>query len=170
MLAGTGTTHTRVSPVAAFNFLSDPRHAAEWFASVLVEGLDARSPKAEQSWRFVDVAKHETRHVHCVVYDPPRRFIWETLIPKGRVNLVWEVACESAVEGGTTLRLTTRWKPGLLGWPMVLVAALLRRGALQERSQRTVERARDAVELAYPAPKAPAPKAERPDGRRRKRR
>lgn len=170
MLAGSGTTHTRVSPVAAFTFLSDPRHAGEWFASVSVEGLDARSPKAEQRWRFVDAAKHETRPVRCVVYDPPHRFNWETLVPRGRVNLVWEVAFESAAEGGTTLRLTTRWQPKLLGWPMVLVAALLRRRALQERSQRTVERARDAVELAYPAPKAPAPDAERPGGRRRKRR
>ena len=170
MLAGSGTTHTRVSAVAAFNFLSDPRHAGEWFANVSVEDLDARSPKAGQSWRFVDAAKRETRPLHSVVYDAPRRFTWETQSPKGGIILAWEVALESAAEGGTTLRLTTRWKPRLLGWPLALIAMLVQRQELQRRSQRTIERARDAVEQAYPAPKAPAPTADRPGSRRRKRR
>ena len=170
MLAGTGTTHTRVSPVAVFNFLADPRHAGEWFGGVSVEGLDARSPGAGQSWVFVDATKHEERLVNSVVYEPPRRFTWETQVPKRGIILVWEVALDSAAEGGTTLNLTTRWKARPLGWPMALLATLVRPQELQKRSQRNVEQARDAVEQAFPAPKAPAPNAERPGGRRRKRR
>jgi hypothetical protein len=53
----------------------------------------------------------------------------------------------------------------------VLAAALVRRGALSARTQRTVERARDAVEAAYPsaAPIRPADKPG-PSRDRRKRR
>jgi hypothetical protein len=83
--------------------------------------------------------------------------------------------CRPDPEGGATLGLALRWRPGLLDWPVALAGAILRGRRLAERAQRTVERARDAVEAAYPAPGArpasarQAPGARRSAGKRRKR-
>jgi hypothetical protein len=79
----------------------------------------------------------------------PRGFVWQTRLPGPRTNLRWEVEVAPAASGGSTLHLTTRWLPGPLGWLFVLVLALLRRDALDQRSQRTVERAREALEAAF---------------------
>jgi hypothetical protein len=80
------------------------------------------------------------------LYEPGARFIWETRLGPARTNIVWEVTATAAPESGATLRLVTRWRPGPLGWPAALAAALIARGTLARRAQRTIERARDAVE------------------------
>jgi hypothetical protein len=183
MLQGTGTTRTRVAPATALAYLADPRHAPEWFARVAVEDLEAAgAPRAGQTWRFVEGSEGSRRArrgkpVRMVVYEAGKRFVWESQLARGQTNTVWEVDSAPAAEGGTTLRLSVRWRPSGLGWPWVLVAALVRRGALRERAQHTVERAQEAVEAAYPAAPTPvAGGAERPrgtrgpSGRRRKRR
>lgn len=155
MLHWAASAHSRVVPAAAFAYLADPRRAPEWFARVDVEDVAPGPPHAGQTWRFVEHRRGgapSATPVRMAVYDPPRRFIWETQLTRGRTNVAWELACEPAAEGGTTLRLTLRWRPGPLGWPMALAAAVFMRGALEERTQRTVERARDAVEAAHPPP------------------
>jgi len=155
MLHWAASVHSRVVPVAAFAYLADPRNAPEWFARVGVEDLAPGSPYAGQTWRFVELRRRgvpSATPVRMVVYDPPRGFTWETQLARARTNVAWQLACEPAAEGGTTLRLTLRWRPGPLSWPMALAAAIFMRGALEERTQRTVERARDAVEAAHPPP------------------
>jgi hypothetical protein len=162
MLHATGETHTQTAPAAALAYLADPRHAPEWFASVAVEGLADEPPRAGQTWRFVERGSRGTaRPVRMALYEPGTRFIWETQLGPARTNIVWEVTTSAAPEGegGATLRLETRWRPGLLGWPAALAAALLTRAALARRAQRTIERARDAVEAAA----GTASSAERPD-------
>jgi hypothetical protein len=160
MLQGTGTTHTQAAPTAALAYLADPHHAGAWFASVATEGLAAGPPRAGQTWRFVERGgRGAARSVRMALYDSHARFIWETQLGWARTNIVWEVEATAAPEGGATLRLTTRWRPGPLGWPAALAAALLARGAVARRAQRTIERARDAVESAA------TPSAERPPTR-----
>jgi hypothetical protein len=153
MLHATGETHTQAAPAAALAYLADPRHAPKWFASVAVEGLAGGPPRAGQTWRFVERGgRGAARPVRMALYEPGARFIWETQLGRARTNITWEVAASAAPEGegGATLRLVTRWRPGLLGWPAALAAAMLARGALARRAQRTIERARDAVESAPP--------------------
>ncbi len=171
MLVGKGATHTRVVDSAAFAFLVDPRNAGEWFARVAIESQDTGPLHAGFVWRFAQATRRAPMPVKLTIYDPPARFAWETQLPSSRTNIIWTVACARAPGGGTTLRMTTRWIPGIFGWPAVLAAALVRRGALTDRTQRTVERARDAVEAAYPsaAPSRP-PGKPGPTRDRRKRR
>lgn len=177
MLQWTGTAHTRVSPAAAFAYLADPQHAPEWFARVAVEDLAPGPPHVGQRWRFVERGRRGTpraKPVRMSVYDASC-FTWETRLSRGRTNLVWDVECVPDPDGGTTIVLSLRWRPGLLDWPVTLAGAILGGRALAERAQRTVERARDAVEAAYPAPGAgpasarQAPGARRPAGKRRRR-
>jgi polyketide cyclase/dehydrase/lipid transport protein len=151
MLEGKGATHTRVVDSAAFAYLVDPRNAGEWFAPVSIERQDAGPLHAGFAWRFAQATRRAPMPVKLAIYAPPARFAWETQLPSSRTNIVWTVECARAPGGGTTLRMTTRWVPGIFGWPAVLAAALVRRGALTGRTQRTVERARDAVEAAYPS-------------------
>jgi polyketide cyclase/dehydrase/lipid transport protein len=171
MLQGTGTTHTQATPGAALAYLADPRHAAEWFANVAVEGLAAGRPRAGQTWRFVERGGRDTsRPMRLALYDPGARFIWETQLGPAHTNITWEVEATAAPEGGATLRLTTRWRPGPLGWPATLAATLLARGAAARRTQRTIERARDAMEAqASPAPRGPQ-RTPPPSAKRRVRR
>jgi hypothetical protein len=157
MLSGEGTAHTRVSCAAAFAFLADPRRAAEWFARVDVESLPPGPPRLGQTWTFSGAGSAQRpQPVRLAAYDPPHRFAWQTQLPRWRTNIVWTVSAAPAPEGGTTLTLTTRWQPGLVGWPTALLATLLARVrpdvSLRARAQRTIEGARDAVEEAYPAP------------------
>lgn len=178
MLQWTGTAHTRVSPAAAFAYLADPHHAPAWFARVASEDLAPGPPRVGQRWRFVERGQRGTpsaKPVRMVVFDAPLRFVWETQLPRGRTNIVWDVECAPDLEGGTTLTLSWRWRPGLLDWPVTLAGAILGRRRLVEQTQGTVEQARDAVEAAYPTPGAgpastrQAPGARRSAGKRRKR-
>src|SRR5579864_3525000 len=127
MLHGTGTAHTRVGAHAAFTYLADPRHAPEWFANVAVEAMESGPLRPGQTWRFVqgrDGGKPGDRPIRMAQYEPPRRFIWETLLPRVGTNLVWEMVCEPESAGGTTLQMTVRWRPGPLGWLAVLAASI----------------------------------------------
>lgn len=173
MLSGEGSAHTRVSCAVAFAYLADPRHAPEWFAHVNVQGLEPGPPRLGQTWTFSGSGgAGKPQPVHLAVYDPPHCFVWRTQLPRWRTNIVWTVTCAPAPEGGTLLALTTRWQPGLAGWPPALLAALLAavitRGSLRDRAQRTVEHARDAVEEAYPAPGPRGPTTPGPTDRRRR--
>ena len=147
---GIGRTRTRVGPEIACGYLADPRHASEWFASVEVDGLDSGALQRGHRWRFVQGRRGAGRPVEMERFDCPRGFAWRTRLPWPRTNVAWELEVAGEARGGSTLKLTTRWLPGMLGWPLVLVLALARRGALAQRSQRTAERARDALEAAYP--------------------
>jgi hypothetical protein len=162
MLFGTGTTHTRVGPQAAFTYLADPRNAPDWFAHVAVEGLAPGPPRAGQTWCFAQGharGKRRNRSVRMAIYEPPHRFVWETTLPRAGTNLVWELRCEAAPAGGSTLQMTVHWRPGLLGWISVLAASIALPGVLSDRAQRTVERAREAVESAVPTPTGRVPGA-----------
>ena len=163
MLSGIGSVHTRVAPAAAFAYLADPSHAGEWFANVATQELEPGPLRAGLRWRFVaQSGKPDAKPVRMTAYEPTKRFTWETQLAGSRTNIVWELEFAPAPEGGTTLRLTMRWRPGPLGWPMALAATTLMRGVLPQRAQRTVEHARDAVEDAYPAPTPRAPAGRRP--------
>jgi hypothetical protein len=167
MLQWTGTAHTHVPPAAAFAYLADPQHAPAWFAHITIADLAPGPPRVGQRWRIVEHRQWGTpsaKPARMSTFDSPRRFTWETQLPRWRTNLVWDVECAPDPEGGTTLALSLRWRPGLLDWPVTLAGAILGGQALVERAQRTVERARDAVEAAYPAPGA-----RRSTGKRRKR-
>jgi hypothetical protein len=156
MLFATAETHTTAPPAAALAYLADPRHAGEWFAGVDAVGLDDGPAHVGQQWRFVErSARGAVRPIHMARYEPGARFIWETRLGTLRTNIAWEVAATAVPAGGATLRLKTRWRPGLLGWPAALAAALLARGALARRAQRTIERGRDAVEAAAAASATP---------------
>jgi hypothetical protein len=171
MLRAVGETHTQVAPAAALAYLAAPRHAGEWFASVAVAGLADGPPRVGQAWRFVERGgRGAARPVRIALYEPGARFIWETALGPARTNIAWEVTATAAPEGGSTLRLVTHWRPGPLGWPAALAAALLARGAVARRAQRTIERARDAVEAGAAAPSAQRPPRPTPSGTRRRRR
>lgn len=172
---GSGSVITPVAPATACAYLADPRHAAEWFARVAVDGLLERAPREGQRWRFMEGGRASARTIELVRLDCPRGFVWQTRLAAPRTNIRWEMAIAVAAGGGSTLRLTTRWLPGPFGWPLVLLLALVRRDALGHRAQRTVERARDALDSAFPpapgrsdAPMRPAPPA-KPRRRARRR-
>lgn len=148
----TASATTRVGPVAAFAYLADPRHADAWFARVEVRDLPPGPLRAGSAWVFYEPAARSLKPMRLAAYDESRRFVWQTRLPRPRTNLVWELALAPASGYGTTLTFTLRWRPTPLGLPLALAAVLLSRGALAHRTQQTVERARDAVEAAYPAP------------------
>jgi hypothetical protein len=147
----TATTTTRVGPAAAFAYLADPRHADAWFARVEVRNLPPGPPRAGHGWVFYEPAARSLKPVRLAVHDEPRRFVWETRLRRPRTNMVWELALAPASGSGTTLTFTMRWRPAPLGLPLALAAVLLSRGALDRRTQQTIERARDALEAVYPA-------------------
>ncbi len=114
MLQWTGMAHTRVAPAAAFAYLADPQHAPAWFARVAVEDLAPGPPRVGQRWRFVERGRRGTpsaKPVRMSVYDASC-FTWETQLSRGRTNLAWDVECVPDPEGGTTLALSVRWRPG----------------------------------------------------------
>lgn len=174
---GSGSVNTSVAPAAACAYLADPRHAGEWFARVAEDSLPAGPPREGLRWQLREGAqgkREKRRTVELVRLDCPRTFAWQTRLPLPRTNIRWELEVAPAAEGGSTLTLTTRWLPGPLGWPLVLLLALAQPEALSQRSQRTVERARDALEAA-PSPTsgragAPPGRAAPPRARRRGRR
>jgi Polyketide cyclase / dehydrase and lipid transport len=149
--AGTGSVAVQVAPGRACAYLADPHHAAQWFASVSVDELATGEVREGQRWLFREGARGAARPVELVRLDCPNGFAWQTRLPAARTNIRWEVAVAAEPSGSSTLRMTTRWLPGPLGWPSVLLLGLVRRDALSRRSQRTVERARDALEAAFPA-------------------
>jgi hypothetical protein len=155
---GTGSISTRIAAGRVCAYLADPRHAAEWFALVDVGGLPDGSLRPGQRWRFREGARGPWRTVELLRLDCPRGFAWQTRLPAPRTNIRWEIEVTAEASGSSTLRLTTRWLPGLLSWALVLMLALVQRDTLSQRSQRTVERARDALEAAYPQASGPARK------------
>jgi hypothetical protein len=154
MFQWTGTTRTRVAPAAAFAYLADPRHAGDWFASVTVSAPAPGPLHQGQTWRFAGAGKRGEQTIRLALYDPPRHFVWETATPRWGTSLVWELALTSSAPTGTTMALTTRWRVRPLGWPQAAFAAIVGRRTLPSRCQHTVERARDAIEAAFPAPHA----------------
>lgn len=151
MFRWTASATTRVGPVAAFAYLADPRHAGAWFARVEARELAPGQPRAGWTWVFYEPAARSIKPVRMTAYEASRRFVWETRLPRPRTNLVWAFTLTPAPDYGTTLTFTLQWRPTPLGVPMALAAVLLSRGALARRTQQTIERARDALEEAYPA-------------------
>lgn len=144
---------------AAFAWLADPRNAAAWFASVALPEPPARPLRAGATWRFsMTRQRGQVIPMRLAEYQPPQRFTWETTYPRWRDNLQWELtlAPESVPDGAsaTRLRLTIRQRPGPLGWPALLLAALLGRlsptlaASMQARAERAAQRAREALEAA----------------------
>jgi uncharacterized protein YndB with AHSA1/START domain len=157
---------------AAFGWLADPRHADEWFANVALPEPPVRPLRAGATWRF-----HMTRQrgrsipMRLAEYQPPRAFTWETAYPAWRSNLQWACALEpepaapGEASGATRLRLTIRQRPGPLGWPALLLAALLGQlrvteaASMPARAERAAQRAGEALEalptLSYTAERRP---------------
>ena len=137
-----GSAEARVASPreAVFAWLVDPRHAGEWFASVALPEPPVRPLRAGATWRF-SMTRQRGRLIpmRLAEYQSPERFTWETAYPAWRGNLQWTCALSPAsfegdTEGedpgeepgdATLLRLTIRQRPGLLGWPALLLAGLL---------------------------------------------
>lgn len=169
-------------PEAAFAWLADPRNAGEWFASVALPTAPERPLRAGAVWRF-DMMRQPDKSIpmRLAEYQPPRAFMWETAYPAWRDNLQWALALtpEPASAGGemTRLRVTIRQRPGPLGWPLVLLAALFARlssaqaGSITARAASAAERARDALAatptLSYGPYERRGERLPRKDGRRR---
>jgi uncharacterized protein YndB with AHSA1/START domain len=144
---------------AAFAWLADPRNAAAWFASVALPEPPARPLRAGAEWRFsLTRQRGQIIPMHLAEYQPPQRFTWETTYPRWRDNLQWALTLtpESTADGASATRLclTIRQRPGPLGWPALLLAALLARlgptlaGSMQARAERAAQRAGEALEAA----------------------
>ena len=152
---------------AAFAWLADPRNAAEWFANVALPEPPERPLSAGTAWRFsMTRQRGQIVPMRLAEYQPPLRFTWETTYPAWRDNLQWSLTLtpappaepESESETGpagaraTRLRLTIRQRPGPLGWPALLLAALLARigpaqaWGMAARAERAAEHAREALE------------------------
>jgi uncharacterized protein YndB with AHSA1/START domain len=147
---------------AAFAWLADPRNAGAWFASVALPEPPPRPLRAGATWRFSMTRQHgRTIPMRLVEYQPPRAFTWETTYPGWRDNLQWTLALAPAPDADDTtrLRMTIRQRPGPLGWPALLLAALVARLSVTEgasmaaRAERAAARAGEAlaaaVTLAY---------------------
>lgn len=149
MREGTGeVVVASVAPDAAFAFLTDPRHAPDWFAGVGFAEQPEETPHAEMTWRFVQVRSgNRVVPVRMAVYEPPSRFVWRTTLRWPRTNLRWEMRCEPATdgEGGTRLRMTIGIEPGPLGWLSLWLAKPAFRPDPAMQAQRAVERARDTL-------------------------
>lgn len=150
---------------AAFAWLADPRNAAEWFANVALPEPPERPLRGGATWRFsMTRQRGQIVPMRLAEYQPPQRFTWETTYPAWRDNLQWiltlapEPPAEPTTEPGsadasaTRLRLTIRQRPGPLGWPALLLAALLARigpaqaWSMAARAERAAEHAREALE------------------------
>lgn len=156
MLEGAGEAVAAVAPAVAFAFLANPRNAGAWFAGAGFAEPPAGPPRAGLTWSFARTAG--TRRVQPVsmsVYDPPRRFVWETRLPAILTNFSWEMCCEPTGEeqpGSTRLRLTYRLRPGLVQWLTTAVGFSLVKRALREQAQRTAARAAEALSSMPPEP------------------
>jgi uncharacterized protein YndB with AHSA1/START domain len=150
---------------AAFAWLVDPRHASEWFAGVALPEPPARPLRVGATWRF-SMTRQRGRLIpmRLAEYQSPERFTWETTYPSWRGNLQWACALSPAAPGADTedsreepeaatlLRLTIRQRPGLLGWPALLLAGLLGQlrvtegASMAARAERAAQRAAEALE------------------------
>lgn len=145
---------------AAFAWLADPHNAAEWFSSVALPQPPERPLRAGATWRFgMTRQRGQVVPMRLAEYQPPQRFTWETVYPRWRDNLQWSLALTPeppTPEGAhaSRLRLTIRQRPGPLGWPALLLAALLARlgpaqaWSMAARASRAALRAREAIEAA----------------------
>jgi hypothetical protein len=164
-LEGSAEAVVLVSLTAAFAYLSDPRHAGEWFASAGF-AVEARGPpRAGQTWSFArTAATRRELPVRTEAFEPPSWFVWRTQLGALRTNNEWELRVEPAsvdtdgsggVGGGregsaagaaTRLRLTLRLRPGPLGWLATLPLVSRMRGILEGRAQTAVTHAAEAAE------------------------
>lgn len=171
MLEGTGEAVAAVAPAAAFAFLANPRNAGVWFAGAGFAEPPEGPPRAGLTWSFARTAgTRRVQPARMSIYEPPRRFVWETRLPAILTNFTWEMRCEPAGEeqpGGTRLRLTYHLRPGLIQWLTTLVGFSLVNRALREQAQSAADRA--AVALSS-MPSAPDKKRDSGPGRKRKRR
>lgn len=162
----------------AFAWLADPRNAAAWFAGVALPEPPARPLRVGATWGFTLTRQRGKRiPMRLAEYQPPEAFAWETAYPGWRDNLTWALAFTSAADNpaAARLRLTIRQRPGPLGWPLLLVAALFTSlnpnyvGSMQARADRAAQRASEALAaaptLSYGAYERRAPRE--PRGRRR---
>ncbi len=146
---------------AAFAWLADPRNAGAWFASVALPEPPARPLRAGATWRFSMTRQHgRSIPMRLVEYQPPHAFTWETTYPGWRDNLQWTLALAPASDAASAdadasrLRMTIRQRPGPLGWPALLLAALVARLSVTEgasmaaRAERAAQRAGEALEAA----------------------
>ncbi len=148
----------------AFAWLSDPRNAGEWFASVTLPEPPERPLRVGTTWRF-NMTRQRGKNIpmRLAEYQPPRSFAWETEYPAWRDNLRWtlvlspeEPETQEEREAGagprTLLRMTIRQQPGPLGWPLVALAALIGRlgategASIAARAERAAVRAGEALE------------------------
>ena len=154
---------------AAFAWLADPRHADEWFANVALPAPPTRPLRAGATWRFI-MTRQRGRSIpmRLAEYQPPQTFTWETAYPAWRGNLQWACALEpepDAPADAARLRLTIRQRPGPLGWPALLLAALVGRLPMTEaasmpaRAERAAQHAGEALAAlpttSYPAERRP---------------
>ena len=146
---------------AAFAWLADPRNAGTWFASVALPEPPSRPLRVGATWRF-SMTRQRGRSIpmRLVEYQTTHAFTWETTYPGWRDNLQWTLAlapasdADAADDAATRLRMTIRQRPGPLGWPALLLAALVARLSVTEgasmaaRAERAVQRAGEALEAA----------------------
>ncbi len=152
-LEGTGEAITRVGQTDGFAYLSDPRHAGEWFAGAGFAVEPHGPPREGQTWSFAHTpGTRRVLPVSAGVFEPPVRFVWRTQLGALRTNNEWELRFEpvsdadSGSDPATRLRLTIRLLPGPLGWLVTLPLLPRMRGILSSRAQTAVERAVSAVE------------------------
>jgi len=143
-------------PARVFAFLADPRNAQAWFSDAPFEEPPEGEVRADMTW--VLARTEETRHAMPMgvrVYDPPTRFVWETLNDRVRTNWTWTVTCASApdaaraeagISGSATLLcLTIRLRPAVFDLVIGLLLTRALRETLSMRAARTLERARAAL-------------------------
>lgn len=146
MPEGVGEAVAAVSPEAAFGYLADPRRAPEWFAGVKLPEPPQGPLGAHMTWRFVQ-RDGRVVPVRMAVYEPPRRFAWQTTYAALRSNLRWTLEC-LPVEGEptqTALRMTIHLDPSLLGRLVLLLTFGRTERTLGARAQTAAERARDIL-------------------------
>lgn len=175
MLEGTGEAVAPSTPATAFAFLANPRNAGAWFVGAGFAVPPEGPPRAGLTWSFArTTGTRRVQPVRMSVYEPPRRFVWETRLPAVLTNFTWEMRCEPASEGragGTRLRLTYRLRPGLVQWLTTAVGFSLVNRALREQAQRAADRAAEALSSsAGPSSGKPADGRGNGAGRKRKRR
>ena len=172
MLEGTGESVAAVAPAGAFAFLANPRNAGAWFAGAGFAEPPEGPPRAGLTWSFARTSgTRRVQPVRMSVYEPPRRFVWETRLPAVLTNFTWEMRCEPAGEeqpGGTRLRFTYRLRPGLVQWLTTAVGFSLVTRALREQAQQAADRAAEA--LATMSPEPDRKKRGSDPGRKRRRR
>lgn len=168
MPEGSGEATVATSPQAAFRYLADPRHASEWFAGVELAEPPQGPLGPQATWRF---RQRSGRIVpaRMAVYEPPRRFAWQTTYLPLRSNLRWtmELLPAEDVPSQTLLRMTIRLDPGPLGWLTLLLTFGRSKRTLTYRAQDAAERARDALLESAGSERPVRPKQAREKPRRR---